>query len=121
MESEKEAFEVNESDEESVASLVESAAADEAEEAHGDLSTGGSAANDSGEEEVVEPDEPGEPDELGDVRAASGSYVILANGYFTITDHPGFPDMTCKVVPRWAKEGEMGRTKMSKTIVCAHY
>ena len=44
-----------------------------------------------------------------------------SNDYFTISDHPNFPDMKCRVVPRWTKPALMGTTEKSKTIVCAHY
>ena len=54
-------------------------------------------------------------------RAKAGSYVFMCNGYFTLTDHPDYPDCKLVVKPRWRTAGELGTKAMSKTVVCAHF
>ena len=54
-------------------------------------------------------------------RAASGSYVVHCNGYFTFTDHPKYQDVKVTVMPRWCHVQFLDTSHKSKTVTVAHF
>ncbi|CAK0874446.1 unnamed protein product [Prorocentrum cordatum] len=54
-------------------------------------------------------------------RAAARTWTTESNGYFTFSDHPGWPDARARIAPRWRKPGEMGTKGAHKTATCHHY
>ena len=52
----------------------------------------------------------------GPKRAASGTYTSPWNDYFSLTNHPGFPDLKIRILDRWKSEALLGTKLMSKAM-----
>ncbi|CAK0814231.1 unnamed protein product, partial [Prorocentrum cordatum] len=112
-------FEAGSSDAETVASALESAAEDEAEEGADAAEAEGEG---DGEEEAREEEEP-EVSEAEMRRAASGALTVETDGYFSLSRDPDWPDAKMRIAgKRWTDHSEMRRDpQMSRTLTLAHY
>jgi hypothetical protein len=59
--------------------------------------------------------------ELALPRAPRGSYTVLWNFYFTLTNNPNYPNCVMSIRSRWQKDEELGSTVLSRVLVIKHF
>ena len=91
--------------------LGECAHTDEADE-HADADADEKRSNTDGYEEEV--------DALPAVRVLVGTVCIWRGAYFCMTKSDTYKDMKVRMYVQWARDDEMGRTSMSRTLTPAH-
>ena len=73
----------------------------------------------SDKEQEPSPEEMGEQPDAADEcaeRADDGTWTIRTNEYFTLTNHPMYPDAKMRLKDRWCKADLLGRKDMSKAL-----
>ena len=95
-----------------VSDLGECACTDEADEDADADAADGRCSTDGEEEEV---------DAVPAVRVLAGIVCIWRGTYFYMTKSDTYKDMKVRMYVQWARDDEMGRTSMSRTLTPAHF